>query len=134
MYNNWLWNLFFSQFMSLQPQPFWCWCSCNMARAQTWVPRLAVGRQAACLARPVQPTFSVVQRALPLRSFATSVALTYVGAHRSNTSGGVMQGVTSEPAKTNKSAPSPAVPAARKSEHSEIVEALRFLDKSWIRV
>jgi len=48
--------------------------------------------------------------------FATSVALTYVGAHRSNTSGGVMQGVTSEPAKTEQSAPSPAVPAAPKSD------------------
>lgn len=32
--------------------------------------------------------------------FATSVALTYVGAHRSTVAGGVMQGVTGEPAKT----------------------------------
>ena len=48
--------------------------------------------------------------------FATSVALTYVGAHRSNTSGGVMQGVTGEPAKTEQSAPAPVAPAAPKSD------------------
>lgn len=39
--------------------------------------------------------------------FATSVALTYVGAHRSTVAGGVMQGVTSEPAKTEQPATPP---------------------------
>ena len=45
--------------------------------------------------------------------FATSIALTYVGAHRtSGSSGGVMQGVTGDPGKTEQSVPSPsAVPA-----------------------
>jgi len=38
--------------------------------------------------------------------FATSVALTYVGAHRSTVAGGVMQGVTGEPAKTEQPASS----------------------------
>ncbi len=48
--------------------------------------------------------------------FATSVALTYVGAHRSNAAGGVMQGVTGEPAKTEQSAPAAVVPAVPKSD------------------
>ena len=45
--------------------------------------------------------------------FMTSIALTYVGAHRaSSTTGGVMQGVTGDPAKTEQSVPSaPTVPA-----------------------
>jgi len=44
--------------------------------------------------------------------FATSVGLTYVGAHRSSGGGGVMQGVTGEPAKVEQSVPSPTgVPA-----------------------
>lgn len=42
--------------------------------------------------------------------FATSVALTYVGAHRSTSGGGVMQGVTGEPAKSEQSAPAPVAP------------------------
>ncbi len=50
--------------------------------------------------------------------FATSIGLTYVGAHRSSsTSGGVMQGVTGDPGKTEQSAPSsPAAPAPGKSD------------------
>ena len=49
--------------------------------------------------------------------FVTSVGLTYVGAHRTSTSGGVMQGVNGEPAKTEQSAPgSTAVPTAPKSD------------------
>jgi preprotein translocase subunit SecG len=40
--------------------------------------------------------------------FATSVALTYVGAHRSTVAGGVMQGVTGEPAKTEQPVSAPA--------------------------
>ena len=51
--------------------------------------------------------------------FVTSVALTYVGAHRTSTSGGVMQGVTGDPGKTEQSVPSsPAtpVPAPAKSD------------------
>ena len=45
--------------------------------------------------------------------FATSIGLTYVGAHRSSsTTGGVMQGVTGDPGKTEQSVPSaPAAPA-----------------------
>jgi preprotein translocase subunit SecG len=46
--------------------------------------------------------------------FATSVALTYVGAHRTTAGGGVMQGVTGEPAKTEQTAP--ATPAQPKSD------------------
>ena len=46
--------------------------------------------------------------------FVTSVALTYVGAHKSPASGGVMQGVTGEPAKSDVSVPAtsgaPSVP------------------------
>ena len=49
--------------------------------------------------------------------FVTSVALTYVGAHRTSTAGGVMQGVTGEPAKSEPLVPtSPVVPAAPKSD------------------
>ena len=49
--------------------------------------------------------------------FVTSVALTYVGAHRTSTAGGVMQGVTGEPVKSESSVPaSPVVPAAPKSD------------------
>ena len=52
--------------------------------------------------------------------FSTSVALTYVGAHRTSTSGGVMQGVTGEPVKTEQSVPGGAVlttpPALPKSD------------------
>lgn len=49
--------------------------------------------------------------------FVTSVALTYVGAHKSTTAGGVMQGVTGEPAKPESSVPaSPVIPAAPKSD------------------
>lgn len=40
--------------------------------------------------------------------FATSVALTYVGAHRSTVAGGVMQGVTGEPAKSEQPVSAPA--------------------------
>jgi preprotein translocase subunit SecG len=45
--------------------------------------------------------------------FVTSIALTYVGAQRSTSGGGgVMQGVTGDPGKTEQSVPSaPAVPA-----------------------
>ena len=43
--------------------------------------------------------------------FVTSIALTYVGAHRSTGAGGVMQGVVGDPGKTEQSAPS-AAPAA----------------------
>jgi preprotein translocase subunit SecG len=42
--------------------------------------------------------------------FATSIALTYVGAHRASSGGGVMQGVVGDPGKTEQSAPS-ATPA-----------------------
>ena len=51
--------------------------------------------------------------------FTTSIALTYVGAHRSSGGGGVMQGVTGDPGKTEQSAPSaPAgsAPAPAKSD------------------
>ncbi len=49
--------------------------------------------------------------------FVTSVALTYVGAHKTTTAGGVMQGVTGEPAKSGSSVPaSPVLPAAPKSD------------------
>ena len=49
--------------------------------------------------------------------FVTSIALTYVGAHRTNSGGGVMQGVTGDPGKTEQSIPSsPAAPAAPKSD------------------
>ena len=49
--------------------------------------------------------------------FATSVALTYVGAHRTSTTGGVMQGVTGEPAKTEQSTPGvPGTPAQPKTD------------------
>jgi preprotein translocase subunit SecG len=45
--------------------------------------------------------------------FATSIGLTYVGAHRSSsTTGGVMQGVTGDPGKTEQSVPgAPSAPA-----------------------
>ena len=45
--------------------------------------------------------------------FATSIGLTYVGAHRSSvTTGGVMQGVTGDPGKTEQSVPNaPSAPA-----------------------
>ena len=49
--------------------------------------------------------------------FVTSVGLTYLSAHKSTSAGGVMQGVTGEPAKSESSVPSPAVlPAAPKSD------------------
>ena len=49
--------------------------------------------------------------------FVTSVALTYVGTHRTSTAGGVMQGVSGEPVKSEPSVPgSPVVPAAPKSD------------------
>ena len=49
--------------------------------------------------------------------FVTSIALTYVGAHRTTSAGGVMQGVTGDPGKTEQSVPSaPAVPAPAKSD------------------
>ena len=52
--------------------------------------------------------------------FVTSIALTYVGAHRSsNSSGGVMQGVTGDPGKTEQAVPSPSgvsVPTPAKSD------------------
>ena len=48
--------------------------------------------------------------------FATSIALTYYGSHRATSGGGVMQGVTGEPAKSQSSAPAstpaPAAPGA----------------------
>lgn len=49
--------------------------------------------------------------------FVTSVALTYVGAHRTGSSGGgVMQGVSNEPAKTEQAAPAAPAPAQPKSD------------------
>ena len=49
--------------------------------------------------------------------FVTSIALTYVGAHRTTSAGGVMQGVTGDPGKTEQSVPSaPVVPAPPKSD------------------
>lgn len=49
--------------------------------------------------------------------FATSIALTYVGANRTTSAGGVMQGVTGDPGKTEQSVPSsPAAPAPVKSD------------------
>ena len=49
--------------------------------------------------------------------FVTSIALTYVGAHRTTSSGGVMQGVTGDPGKTEQSVPSsPVAPAPPKSD------------------
>jgi len=48
--------------------------------------------------------------------FATSVALTYVGAHRSTTAGGVMQGVTGEPTKTEQPASLPGSTTPAKSD------------------
>ena len=49
--------------------------------------------------------------------FVTSIALTYVGAHRTTSSGGVMQGVTGDPGKTEQSVPSsPIAPAPPKSD------------------
>ena len=49
--------------------------------------------------------------------FVTSVALTYVSAHKSTTVGGVMQGVSGEPVKADTSVPaSPVLPAAPKSD------------------
>ena len=48
--------------------------------------------------------------------FMTSVALTYVGAHKTTTAGGVMQGMSGEPVKSELSVPaSPVVPAAPNS-------------------
>ena len=53
--------------------------------------------------------------------FATSIGLTYVGAHRSSsTSGGVMQGVTGDPGKTEQSVPSPSVAPAATPAKSDI--------------
>jgi len=49
--------------------------------------------------------------------FVTSIALTYVGAHRSTSTGGVMQGVTGDPGKTEQSVPSsPVAPVPAKSD------------------
>ncbi len=48
--------------------------------------------------------------------FATSVALTYVGAHRSTVAGGVMQGVTGEPAKIEQPVSVPGLPVSGKSD------------------
>ena len=49
--------------------------------------------------------------------FVTSIALTYVGANRTSSGGGVMQGVTGDPGKTEQSVPSsPAAPATPKSD------------------
>ncbi len=48
--------------------------------------------------------------------FATSVALTYVGAHRSASSGSLLQGASPEPAKTEQTTPAAAVHAQPKSD------------------
>ncbi len=48
--------------------------------------------------------------------FVTSVALTYVGAHRSASSGSLLQGAPSEPAKAEPTPPAIVVPAQPKSD------------------
>ncbi len=48
--------------------------------------------------------------------FATSIGLTYVGAHRSTSSGSLLQGAVPEPAKTEQAAPAPVAPAQPKSD------------------
>ena len=48
--------------------------------------------------------------------FVTSVALTYVGAHRSASSGSLLQGASPEPAKTEQTTPAAVLPAQPKSD------------------
>ncbi len=49
--------------------------------------------------------------------FVTSIGLTYLSSHKASTAGGVMQGVSGEPVKTESTVPSsPIAPLAPKSD------------------
>jgi preprotein translocase subunit SecG len=52
--------------------------------------------------------------------FATSIGLTYVGAHRTSSTGGVMQGVTGDPGKNEQSVPGSAPVSAPTPAKSDI--------------